>query len=59
MAITLPSTGIEGVNVDAQANGNVYNTQGVLVMKNADAAKVNALPAGIYLMNGKKIVVRK
>lgn len=59
VAITLPSTGIEGVNVDAQANGNVYNTQGVLVMKNADAAKVNALPAGIYLMNGKKIVVRK
>ncbi|MGN0230931.1 MAG: hypothetical protein ACI4A8_01835 [Muribaculaceae bacterium] len=59
VAISLPSTGIEGVNVDAQANGNVYNTQGVLVMKNADAAKVNSLPAGIYLMNGKKIVVRK
>lgn len=37
---------------------NVYNFGGVCVAKNAPASVVNALPAGFYIVNGKKIVVK-
>lgn len=42
-------------NANAQ---NVYNLQGILLKKNASAADVKALPAGIYLIGGKKCIVR-
>ncbi|MGN0213365.1 MAG: hypothetical protein ACI4AH_00975 [Muribaculaceae bacterium] len=57
VAISAKYSGISTIEADAE-RGNVYNTQGVLVLKAADAASLNTLPAGIYIMNGKKIVVR-
>lgn len=36
----------------------VYNLQGILVLKTADKAAVDALPAGIYIINGKKHVIK-
>lgn len=57
VTINAKYSGISTIEADA-ANGNVYNTQGVMVLKAADANKVNSLPAGIYIMGGKKIVVK-
>lgn len=51
------ATGVESVGVDVEAvNGAVYNLQGVKVLDNS--ADMNQLPAGIYVSNGKKHVVR-
>lgn len=37
----------------------VVNMQGVVIMSNASADKVNALPAGLYIINGQKVNIRK
>lgn len=48
---------IENVAVsNVGENNNVYNLQGILVIKNASAEQIAALPAGMYIINGKKIV---
>lgn len=44
-------------SVDADATVNVYNLQGIMVKHGANAADATAgLPAGLYIVNGKKIV---
>ena len=52
----------ENVGIDAvdAENGlyNVYNYQGIRVLNNADKDAVKALPAGFYIVNGKKVVIR-
>jgi hypothetical protein len=51
------TTGI--TDIQSQHNtgtGNVYNLQGVLVR--ANATSLDGLPAGIYIVNGKKYSVR-
>ena len=52
----------ENVGIDAvdAENGlyNVYNYQGIRVLNNADKDAVNALPAGFYIVNGKKVVIK-
>lgn len=46
-------------NVEAVADDfTVYNLQGVRVAKGISAAQVNALPAGLYIVNGKKVMVK-
>lgn len=53
------SDGIENVAVNNRAAvGAVYNLQGVLVSKNADARTLRQLPAGIYIVAGRKVVIR-
>ena len=37
---------------------NIYNVQGMLVKENVSAKAVNELPAGMYIVNGKKVVIR-
>lgn len=49
--VTRVESGVSSVN--AAAAGDVYNMQGVRVGGRADIA---TLPAGIYVMNGKKII---
>ncbi len=48
-------SGIENITLGNSAN-NVYNMQGILVAKNANAEQIKALPAGIYIVNGKKVI---
>ncbi len=52
----------ENVGIDAvdAENGlyNVYNYQGIRILNNADKDAVNALPAGFYIVNGKKVVIK-
>lgn len=50
------SSKVESAVVD---NSNtVYNLMGVKVGKNLNNAEVNALPAGLYIINGKKVMVK-
>ena len=50
------ASGIENINVENSANNNVYNMQGILVIKNANAEQINSLPNGLYIVNGKKVI---
>ena len=38
-------------------NSKVYNTNGIVVLDGVE--KLNSLPAGVYIVNGKKYVVKK
>ena len=51
----IPS-GIAAIVAEMGNNVDVYNLQGRLVVKNADAKRVNQLPVGIYIINGKKYI---
>ena len=50
-------TGVESILTE---NGvaNVYDIAGRMVLENADAAQIKALNAGVYIINGKKYVVK-
>lgn len=37
---------------------NIYNLQGIVVRRNATKEDLNSLPAGIYIMSGKKVIVK-
>lgn len=50
------ASGVENINLENVGNGNVYNMQGVLIIKNAKGEDINALPAGLYIINGKKVI---
>lgn len=36
---------------------NVFNLQGVKVLETIEASKINNLPSGIYIINGKKVIL--
>lgn len=48
------AAGIDDITVDQNADSAVYNLNGVRVASGKEA--FNSLPAGIYIINGKKIV---
>lgn len=54
------STSVESVETSTSADSlfNVYDLQGTLVKEAASKAEVNALPSGLYIVNGKKIMVK-
>ena len=49
----IPS-GIAAIVAELGNDVDIYNLQGRLLIKNADAKRVSQLPAGIYIINGKK-----
>jgi len=51
--------GIEDI-MENQPTGDyiVYDLQGVLRLKTANIDEVNQLPAGLYIVNGKKVLIR-
>ena len=55
-------TGIKDVNAgetaDRAADRNIYSINGSLIKANATAADLDNLPKGIYILNGKKVVVK-
>lgn len=57
--ITVDSTsGISEIDAAEAETGNVYNIAGICVLRNADAAAISSLPAGIYIFNGRKIAIK-
>lgn len=52
------TVGVESVGNDGSDSVTVYNVAGVCVMKNADRAALKSLPKGLYIVNGKKEIVR-
>lgn len=60
MACVTHTVGVEEIGPDGNLNttGDVYSITGVRVLRNATISDVNRLDKGIYIFNGKKIVVR-
>ncbi len=50
------ATGIEAIAADGLYT--VFNLQGIRVLKDADAAAVKSLPAGLYIVNGRKTMIK-
>lgn len=51
-------TGIDNIVANAGGKVDVYTVNGVNVLRNADAAAVKALAKGLYIINGKKVVIK-
>lgn len=52
-------TGVSDLKADADGTFVVYNMTGVKVMTAGNEAALSSLPAGLYIINGKKVIVRK
>ena len=52
------SSGIHGTKAAAEETYTVYTTSGTRVMTAAEASEVRSLPAGTYIVNGKKIAIK-
>lgn len=57
--ISLPYAGVESI-LDEPNDGlyKVYNLSGMKVLETKDKEAVNALDKGIYIVNGKKVVIK-
>lgn len=55
-----PLAAVDQITNDFSANGGVkvYNLQGAKVLDSPDKAAVKTLPSGVYIINGKKTLVR-
>lgn len=51
-------TSLEDIVTDAESNWTVYDITGRKVLETADYNKVEALSKGIYIINGKKAIVK-
>jgi hypothetical protein len=53
----LATTGVNSIIANSvKGNNTVYNLQGVAIIRNASAEQIANLPAGLYIVNGKKFV---
>lgn len=53
-----PDAGVESLFDNDSDTITVYNLQGVKMLKTNSASDLNSLPRGIYVANGKKIMVK-
>ena len=51
-------SGIEGITADENGVFVVYNFSGIHVATVATAAELNSLPAGFYIVNGRKMLIK-
>ncbi len=52
------ATGISSLFSDETSSFNVYNVNGVKVMSTTDKAELGKLTKGLYIINGKKVIIR-
>lgn len=52
------SAAIEDVFAETTAVADIFNLQGIIIKRNASKEDLHSLPTGIYIVNGKKIVVK-
>lgn len=58
MLIVSGAVGIESI-LDGEKTVNVYDVNGVQLLKDADVEAVKDLKSGLYIINGKKVMIRK
>ena len=51
-------SGIEDILTDSQNGWTVYTVNGIMLFRTSDAARINTLPAGIYIVNGVKTLIK-
>lgn len=51
-------TAIDNVAVDSTDGYNVYGINGILMLKCDSKSDLNKLPRGIYIVNGKKMIIK-
>ncbi len=51
----IKSSAISGIGAD-NSLVDVYNVQGVLILRQANADQIKVLPHGLYIVNGKKLI---
>lgn len=54
----IPGVGVETVELSAEKLYDVYNMMGIRVATQLNVDEINHLPRGIYIVGGKKIVVK-
>lgn len=52
------SSAIDDIEVSENEPVNVYNLQGIEVLRNADSVALKSLTPGIYIVNGQKVIVK-
>lgn len=55
---TTGNAGISGVANDFNGVYTVYSIVGVKVLETTEKSDINNLPAGIYIVNGQKVIIR-
>ncbi|MCH5346762.1 MAG: hypothetical protein J1E63_06605 [Muribaculaceae bacterium] len=53
---TVNNAGVGNIASDTAGSYTVYNLNGVKVLETTDKAAVNNLPAGVYVVNGTKVI---
>lgn len=57
--VALPQAGVETITgADDAPLITVYNLQGILLLKDASRGELNSLPCGLYIVNGRKLLLR-
>lgn len=56
--IKLDTSGISAI-IGENGTADIYGIDGIVIARSADANVVKNLPAGIYVINGKKVLIRK
>lgn len=59
MTYAIGTVGVNNIFGDSKEVYNVYDFNGVQILKNGDVNAVKALPSGYYIINGKKYVFSK
>lgn len=54
----LVDTGIENIPGFENVSFDVYGINGTVILRNADKDAVNALDKGVYIINGKRVMIR-
>jgi len=52
------SVGIDNIINDSAISGDIYNLQGICLKRNATTDDVNALHPGVYIINGRNVLVK-
>lgn len=55
---TAGTTSVDKVTTTDEICGNVYTISGTLIISNATPADIARLPKGVYICNGKKLMIR-
>ena len=53
------ATGIQNASIDAmKALFNIYSIDGQIVKSNVSGSSLIGLPKGVYIINGKKVMIK-